>query len=281
MYLGSRSRGMSRFKASGSPLDADAAAWAAAVTANSGTYTAAHLAALNTAITSRKAAGLWTKKALWGPLCGSNLAAALVQWRNGAWEVATSVNFVNGDYTATTGLTGNGGGGAATKYLRSGLIASTLSTNDTHLAVYNRAGGAAAMATVGAWSNSSGTNALSILAPLSDGNFYSDQYNATTARVSAAVSASYGLMVGTRTAANAHAIYEQGALLATSAVSAGALPALEVYVFTLNENGAPKTAGWSAGPIASYSAGSGLSAAEVTSENTIEQAYQLAMGRNV
>jgi hypothetical protein len=258
--------------------DADAAAWAAAVTAAGGTYSAAGLAASSAFVVSAKAAGYWTKLnrinlfAGGGGTAAQNLTGTLVPLKVGGGSATeTNVNFVAGDYTEATGLTGNG----STKYLNTGLIANTsLTLNDTHLAVYNRSSTAAAGGlTMGVNSE------FSLQAPFSDGNAYSDQYNTVAGRVSGALAAPYGFVVGSRTAAASHTIYRNAVSVATNATSGGTLSLLATFVFACNSGGSPAL--FISQPLAGYSIGSGLSGADVTAYNTHMQAFQTALGRNV
>jgi hypothetical protein len=271
----------SAFAPSQGGTDADAAAWAAAVTAAGGTYSPTTLAAVSAFAVSAKASGYWTKINRINLFCGNQLAAALVPLKVGGGSATeTNVNFVAGDYTEATGLTGNG----STKYLNTGLVPSaSLTLNDTHLSVYNRgslvAGGGAH---IGATSSAT-VSTFYILAPLTDGSVYSDQYtnSAASGRVfSAALPAPFGFVVGSRTGSTAHAVYQNGTSLATSAsVSTGTLPTVPVYVCAQDSSGAPGN--WVSNPLAAYSIGSGLSAADVTAYNTHMQTFQQALLRNV
>ena len=273
-----RLRTISRLRAGGSgSADPDAAAWAAAVTANSGTYSGTTLAAVDTFTKAAKASGYWTKLNRINLFAGDQLAACLVPLKVGGGNATdTNVNFVAGDYSEATGLTGNG----STKRLRTGLIPSaSLTLNDTHLAVYNRAANATGgQIGIGA---DDGVNFLQTYSPLSTGTFYSDQYNSSGSggRVSGAVVAPYRLLVASRTAAAAHAIYKDGASVASSATSGGVLPAFELYVFAANSSGTANQ--FTAMPFGAYSIGAGLTAADVTAYNAHMQAFQQALGRQV
>lgn len=272
---------MNRLRAGGGGItvDTDATAWGAAVSAAGGTYTLATLVALSNFCTQAKASGYWTKINRINMFCGDQLAAALVPLKVGGGNATeTNVNFVSGDYTEATGLSGDG----TTKYLRTGLIPSvSLATNDTHLSIYNRAGVPASRGCIGAWTDATPTAALSLFAPLADGNMYSDQYNAVAGRLSAAVTAPYGHMLGTRTASNVHTIYENGSSSGSNATNAGSLPAIECYVFANNQAGSPLASTISNGPLAGYSIGSGLTGADALAFATHMEAFQDALGRGV
>lgn len=259
------------------PLDADAAAWAAAVTSAGGTYSAGTLAAVSAFCVSAKANSYWTKLTRINLLCGDQLTAALVPLKVGGGNATdTNNNFVSGDYTEATGLTSNG----TTKYLNTGLLANALTANSTHLAVYNRssslATGGANRGAIGAFD---GTNFFRTFAPETDHTAYDDQYNNGSGRVSAALSTPYGFIVGTRTASNAHALYRNGTSLASNATSAAALPSLAIYVCAFNSSGSATTGG--VHPLSAYSIGAGLSSTDVTNFNTDMQVFQTALSRNV
>jgi hypothetical protein len=261
----------------GPGFDADARAWAAAVTAAGGTYSTTTLAAISAFCVSAKANGYWSKLTRINLLCGNNLTAARVPLKaGGGASIDTNVSFVSGDYSESTGLTGNG----ATKHLRTGLTPNgTLTLNDTHLAVYNRAPNA-----TGGQIGIGVDDAVSFFqtySPLSTGSFFSDQYNSSGAagRISGAVTAPYRLLVASRTASNSHVIYQDGASVASSATSGGGLPNLPFYVFATNGNGVAGQ--FTAMPLAAYSIGAGLTAGEVASFSADMQTFQTALGRNV
>lgn len=257
----------------GGSLDADAAAWAAAVVANGGTYSAATLAAMSTFVKSAKASGYWTKLNRINLFCGDQLAACLVPLKVGGGSATdTNVNFVSGDYSETTGLTGNG----STKYLKTGLVPSaSLTLNDTHMAIYNRASSSSVSNQWGA------SGPMIFYAPHSAAVLISDQYNSTTGRVgpTSAIGTPYGFLVASRNGSGEHVIYRNGVSQASAATSGGALPTVEMYVFAINNIGSP--ASQNDGARGGYSIGSGLSAADVTAYTAHMEAFQDALGRGV
>ncbi len=258
-------RGIGRLRAGGSSVDTDAAAWAAAVVSNGGTYSASTLAAVSTFCASAKASGYWTRLNRINLFCGNQLAACLVPLKvGGGNSTDTNVNFVAGDYSEATGLTGNG----TTKYLRTGLVPSaSLTLNNTHLASYNRAN-----------SNLHQGTALTFDLLMQVGNIFSDQYDNATGRVTGAASA-VGFGLGSRTSSTSHTVYLNGSQIATNATSAGTLPTVETYVFGLNSAGSPSNI--TTGPCGGYSIGDGLSSADVTAYYTHIQTFQTALGRQV
>jgi hypothetical protein len=264
-------------------VDADAAAWAAAVTANGGTYSASTLAAVSTFAASAKASGYWTKLnrinlfAGGGGTAAQNFAGCLVPLKVGGGSATeTNVNFVAGDYTEATGLTGNG----STKYLNTGLVPSaSLTLNDTHMAFYDRGSSAVGLAVAMGVSN---VGIFRLWAPNSDSKVYSDAYDTVSGRVVTAgtIATPFGFIGASRISAVDHTIYRNGSSVATNATSGGSLPGVQaVYVFA--ENNAGVAANWSALIAGGYSIGSGLTAADVTAYNTHMQAFQTALSRNV
>lgn len=267
---------LSSLRRGGASLDSEALAWSSAATLNGGTYTGLDLNAMSAAIKDMRAANLWTKVVCMGPYGGADLASALVQYKQGAWAPAINVNFVGGDYTRATGLTGNG----STKHIDTGLVANTgLVLNDTTLLVYNRApsavGGGAAMGC------NDGANFFEILTPFTDGLAYSRSYNNTAASglLSAAVAAPYGLIGSSRTGAGSHVIYKGGVSVISDTNTGGALPARSIYVHARNSAGVANV--FTSHPFGSYFAMSGLTAGDMTNLATIQQTYQTTLGRNV
>jgi hypothetical protein len=261
-----------------SSLDADAVAWGTAVTAAGGTYSGTTLSALSTFIKSAKANSYWTKIVCFNPIAGNQLTAALIQYTSGSWASATNHNFVNGDYTEATGITGNG----STKYIDTGLVpATSLTLNSTHLAIYNRSSSASASGGVHIGADDA-ARSLRLFAPFTDGTCYLDMYDTANGRVSsAALASAYGFVIGSRTASNAEAIYRNGSSLATSSLAqTSGLPiGQSTYVFCRNFNGAASN--FVAHVLAAYSIGAGLSSTDATNFNTDMQAFQLALSRNV
>lgn len=259
---------------SGGSVLAETTDWQAAVIAIGGTISPATLAAVNARIVAAKAHGYWDKFLRYNGFAGDQLAAAQVPWKVGGGNaVDTLVNFVGGDYSPTTGLTGNAGN----KHLRTGVLANALTLNDTRLAVYNRTSGATGgNVHIGA---TDGANVLNLLAPYSDGTVYSDHYTVAAGRVSVAITGAAGCIAGTRTAANSHTIYRNGAEVATSATTGGALPALELFIFAQNQSGSPGLPSNHA--LASYAISAGFTAQQEADYAADEQAYQTLMGRQV
>jgi len=108
----------------------EAADWANRVRSNSGSVSGTTLAAVSKFCTSIASAGIRGRFYRLNLLCGTGLNACLVPLYRGPSlsgtqygnTTDTNVNFVSGDYSTTSGLTGDG----TTKYLRTGLASSSL-----------------------------------------------------------------------------------------------------------------------------------------------------------
>lgn len=126
----------------------EAAAWRAAVVANGGSVSGTTLSAVNKFCKAIDAAGIRDRFYRLNLFCGDQLAAALVPLYRGpvfggtTYGATADVNtgagvFVSGDYTLSTGLTGNG----SSKHLRTDIRLDQLPSGvetDIHLATYIR-----------------------------------------------------------------------------------------------------------------------------------------------
>jgi hypothetical protein len=278
-----------RPKTSGHP---EALAWRDAVVANSGTVSASTLAAVTTFCRSIDAAGIRDRFYRLNLFCGDGLSAVLVplyrgQSRTGAQygnTADTNVNFVSGDYTLASGLTGNG----SNKYLQTGvrldLLPAGVETNG-HLSAYVR--------TI--------PNNNAIISSYSYHNSITadrHQYELVpaTGRFGRETSAAGpgsptypGHLLVTRSSASSLFTYHNAVAgsEATTAI-APAATAAPVTVFCRNfTQGSPPNPGayvptlYFSGALGAYSIGQSLSAAQVSAFNVAMVAFQTALGRNV
>lgn len=256
-------------------IDADAVAWALAVQAAGGSYNAVTLAAMSNFCVSAKAAGIWTKLNRVNLLCGNQLAAALIPLKAGSGTATeTNVNFVGGDYTEATGLTGNG----TTKYLNTGLAQNVFTAASRHLMAYERV---RATGTADTSIGSDTTSNVNMWGLRTTAGVAADtQYSASvTSAGPTLVAAGVGMFVGNSESDTTADLYKNGAIAATLAVAAATPSAEALFVLGNNRSGA--VAGASNATLAGYSAGLGLTAAEVATYYTIMQAFQTALGRQV
>ena len=265
----------SRFAAAvGGSYDSEAQAYFDAIVSNGGTISTASKGYVNTFILAAKSHGYWSKIKHINLFAGDQLSAALVAIKPGVGtSVDTNHNFVGGDYTESGGLVGNG----STKYLDTGMLASSLSANDTHIAQYNKTNETSSTSAIGAAYLAD--SVFSCHFPYS-GTLYSDQYNSggSAGRVSTGC-VSAGLHIGTRTSSSAHVIYVAGSSVASSSTSGGTLStiAYNCFVFCRNDAGTPNY--FFNAAMIGYSFGSGLSSTDASNFSTDWAALQGALGR--
>jgi hypothetical protein len=257
-------------------LDAATAAYAANIDTAGGSISAASLTANDQLVKGLKADGLWNLLHEIYTFSG-DFTAALVKLKTvTAQSTLTNHNFVSGDFSKSSGLKGNG----TSKYLRSGYIPNTHGTlNSASLGVWNASTGAGGGGTMGVVTGSNSVR-QALLAPFSDGTLYSDCYDVTSGRLSAAVSSPYQLLSSSRTSSTSHKIYQNGNSLATNSTNGGSQPLHELYLFTLNVTGSPSSA-YTSHRLSFGFIGLGLTDVEMQSLYDRVLGFQQAMGRVV
>jgi hypothetical protein len=213
----------------------------------------------------------------WIPV-GNNLAAVSTKlWHPSTVQGrVTLVNFVEGDYTRSLGLTGDG----SSKYGRTGFIPSgNLAANSITIALYTKAETSAAQMDL--YAQSSSTSALGLITKWSDGKAYWDCNNTAAGAGRLSTSSTTllpGFKLGTRTTATNTRIHRNGNSVASGSTSGGTLPTHELYLHAGNNAGTPMN--FSSKTIGLYLIGTGWTAAQVTSINAIVQNIMRALGRN-
>jgi hypothetical protein len=220
-------------------------------------------------------------------ICGDSLSAALVPLFRGQSRTGTQLgnatdtnnNFVSGDYTQATGLQGNG----STKYLDTGVSASNLNRNSTHLGVYgtNLNDGGSSFASL-AGARDGGANNLIQLdgkRTLAANTYFSSAANAVS--VSGSPAASSGHVIGVSSSATDLSVYVAGSStgITTTDRTSGTLVAQPIYIFANNFNGSPSDR--SGMRCRAYSFGIGMTAAQVLAFYNALQTFQTSLGRNV
>ena len=224
--------------------------------------------------------------------CGNNLAACLVPlYRGGSLSGAqyggridTNVGFVEADYVEsgpTTGLKGN----AANKRLDTGVVQSDFPVGSKHMAAYETERDPNAYrCSIGSRRNAAPVNYF-YLETVSPGTTYAftvgNSFN-NGADNPAGYSSAGAFWVGVQTSSTTKRVYKNG--IATSASDSTVVASTRVnsfsqYVFALNESNA--AVDWSNVRLGAYSLGLSMSAAQIASYNTIMQAFQTSLGRNV
>ncbi len=226
--------------------------------------------AINNFVIGCKADSIWSLMLDIGPLCGNGLAAALVKLKklSSGWSY-TNHNFVSGDYSQSTGLTGG-----ATKYLSSGVTASSLTAGSTGLGIYDRSNVSSVNNQFGV---TAGSDTFTFYAPYPDNFLYSDMYNSATELASgSAISGATGFLFAVRSAGPLHKIYRNGSSVASTSTVGGALPGADISFFGVNSS--PTFLGHS---LAFLCITAGMDATQEGLFYTRIQALQTALGRQV
>lgn len=274
MFLGLSDLGLNSVRQS---VDSDAAAWAAAVSANSGTYSSSTLNAVSNFCKAAKSAGYWNKLNRINLFCGDQLAAALVPLKVGAGSATdVNTNFVSGDYTEATGLTGDG----STKSLDTGVPQNTFTAADRHLSVYERVRATATdNFSIGSESPANAQRwGIGIFTPVTSTRYAASSTTAGADQTGLVSGGTGGHFVGTGTDTQA-SIYLNGGNVVNAAVVAATPNATAQKVFALSVTGT--AARFSNATIAGYSIGTGLTSSDVSAFYTHMQEFQTALGRGV
>jgi len=265
----------------------EAAAWRSAVVANGGTVSASTLTAVSKFCGSIDAAGIRDRFVRLNLICGDSLSAALVPLFRGQSRTGTQLgnatdtnnNFVSGDYTQATGLQGNG----STKYLDTGVSASNLNRNSTHLGVYgtNLNDASAGFGSLAGARDAGANNLLQL-----DGkrSVAANAYFSSAANnvfVTGSPVASSGHVIGVSSSATDLSVYVAGSStgITTTDRTSGTLVAQPIYIFANNFNGSPSDR--SGMRCRAYSFGIGMTAAQVLAFYNAVQTFQTSLGRNV
>jgi hypothetical protein len=256
--------------------------YAARVTANGGTINQSSLDLLTTFVEGCKSDGIWyglLDQGLILPFLGSNLAAAITPLVAPINTQIVAVNFVEGDWTESTGLDPGSGG---TKYLKLGFNPSThlADQNSSHLCFYSRTD-VAATDVVDIGVRGSTTASSFELALKRNGNFQFSAYNfGGTGFVSIANTASLGWHLGARIANNNSRLYkESGQVAVNTGTNTSSPPSGESYLFGINNNGVFSKA---SSRICTYaSAGVGLNSTQQGFYKTRIVNLQTSLARNV
>lgn len=187
----------------------------------------------------------------------------------------TNNNFVAGDWSATTGLTGNG----TSKYIDTALVPVTsLTLNDTHLGIYIR-DSLSGVATNLMGADDTGT--FRMYAPFTDGNFYSDEYDGAAGRLGpvAGLTTPYAMTLATRVSAVLHSLYQRGVSKGSNTGSGGTLPTSKVFIFA--ESASNVAGSWSNHTLSLYTIGKGLTATDALNYYNRVQTLMTALGLSV
>lgn len=277
----------------------DAADWRTRVIANGGTVSGLTMKAVDTFCGAIQAAGIRDRFFRMNLFCGSFQGAFVPLFRGPSlggtqYGNATDTNlgspaFLVGDYNET-GASGGLLGDGSSKFLNTGLVASTMTLGNAHLSAYVRAGpsSGAFPAAVGAFQTVSGQTTRDLGLYNFQGSAATTSYfaddNSANGFVLSAVNNATGFLLGSAVSTSDRRFFRNGTqsgTTATGTVTATQLPANALFVFARNTALADVAGAFSGSRLGGYSIGVGMSGTDVAAFNTAMQAFQAALTRNV
>lgn len=263
----------------------DVTSWLNTLSLVGGSASSTTISALNTFCNSIDAAGLRNKFYRLNLFCGNNLTSCLVPlYVNTQWNlpvlgfsIDTNNNFVSADYNETGangGLIGNG----TNKLLLTGLKGTDLTAGNRHVSAYERVNATTDYSpSIGSVTDNTGQHAIGPWTAST--NYFYRSHN--TVGGNANTTKSVGFWLGSDSSATASTLYKNGSgVSSVSSQGAGGSSSNQYSVFgVVNSSNTISEA--SEVRLAGYSIGLSLNSSEVSSFNTIMQAFQTALGRNV
>lgn len=239
--------------------------------------TGSNATAINNLVIGLKTNNLWNKMDVVYPFIGGNATTNKFNLKDPQdTNAAFRIQF-NGTVTHNfSGSAGNGTNGWGRTYY---IPSSNLTLNSEHISVYcntNLTNTSSDGVDIGTYI--SNTQASTIA--LKTGNVYGSRMNADT--VSFANTDSRGFFVSTKNGDTTLRVYKNGTLQ-SSGTSAGTLPTINTALWNTviaTDTGAYSN-GWTRNTFAFVSFGDGLSDTDVSNLNTVVQAYQTELGRQV
>lgn len=214
------------------------------------------------------------------PLAGTGLLTAQVKlWYAGTADRLTLVNYVAGDYSRATGLTGSG----TSKYVNTNLnpAAQGMNANNVHLSCYSRTDlNSATSVEIGARGATAASESLILAVKLSSNTLF-DSYNTSSARVTAGITAipSLRLFLGNRIGTTDSRTHIDGAQTGAITTSGGTCPSANIFLHAFNNNGTPVN--FSARSLGDASVGLGFPTNLISVVNSDRHALMTAFGRAV
>jgi hypothetical protein len=257
----------------GTPVDPDAAAFFARVTAAGGTLTATEQTAVNTLVVTMKANGTWTPMKAIYPMVGASAAACAQNLKSSSF----TGTFSSGWTFASTGVTPNG----SSAFFNSNLSTNTLTNNSSHISFYSRTNNAGA--TTVEMGGGDGTSVyIQILAFRTLNNYNGDQYFAPINRIDSVIANSQGFFVDNRTNSTTHKAWKSNSLIGidnnASVIDITSINR-NIYISARNNNGTADL--FSTRQCAFSSIGDGLTDTQASNFYTAVQAFQTTLSRNV
>ena len=247
----------------GTPVDPDAAAFFARVTAAGGTLSVAEQTATNQLVLDMKSAGIWSAMRAVYPMVGASAAACAQNLKSSSF----TGTFTSGWTFASTGVTPNG----SSAYMNSGLNAnSDLSVGNFHYSYYSRTNNSTPGYEIGI---ADGVTHL-IFNYTGGGNGYISYNGYDTF----AVTNSRGFQVASLKSSTFKG-YKDNVTKVNKSVTANALPSLNFLVGCDNRPTGPIE--FSSKQCAFSSIGDGLTDTQASNFYTAVQAFQTTLSRQV
>jgi hypothetical protein len=245
------------------PIDPDAAAFFARVTAAGGTLSGTEQTAVNTLVVDMKANGTWTSMLAIYPMVGASAAACAQNLKSASF----TATFSSGWTFASSGISPNG----TSAFADTGLNQSTNLTNtNLHCSYYGTSGILAGGAgDIGVATS----NTFLLIRPSA---FFSNQCDSDFVPYGVA---NYGFYCGTRGDAITRFGYFNGSLVMTRPSVPNATSSLNYYFGALNNSGSASN--FSALKTAFATIGTNLTSTQNANLYTAVQAFQTTLGRQV
>lgn len=258
-------------KQSATCLDADANAFIAAA----GITDPTQMSAICTLVTDLKANSLWSPMIAIYPFVGGT--ASTHKWNlkdPRDLDAAFRLTF-SGTWThSSTGADPNGSNAYANTYA---VPSTNLTNNDFHISYYSRESSTGVKEIFGSFLN--GSNNIQFIINNSYTGEVSFEAYASATRATGDATNSIGYLVGSKTSSTSNTVYKNATSINTNTTSGGGVPNIALYLAAVNING---SAGLYTNTECAFTTiGAGITSGQVTTLNTIVEAFNDALGRGV
>jgi hypothetical protein len=251
----------------GTPIDPDAAAFFARVTAAGGTLTATEQTAVNTLVVQMKADGTWTPTIAIYPMVGASAAACAQNLKSSSF----TGSFTSGWTFASTGVTPNG----TSAYMDTTLTPNgNLSQNDAHASIYSRTNSLTGTQIDLGCGNSGGSNTDFYLSA-AYGVACISNINGSGFAGFASNTTSLGFFLSQRIAFQTTNIYQNNTLIKLNGTNSDPTSSSPIYL------GRNSSTEYSLRELAFVSVGASFDATQLTNYYTAVQAFQTTLSRQV
>jgi hypothetical protein len=257
----------------GTPVDPDAAAFFARVTAAGGTLSATEQTAVNTLVVQMKADGTWTPMKAIYPMVGASAAACAQNLKSSSF----TGTFSSGWTFASTGVTPNG----TSAFFNTTLTPSiSLAANNIHLSYYSRTNSAvSSSSTMG--SDGGGDYCRLIIRRPGDQGFNLIG-NTTKGLTICTVTDSRGLFIANAPNSTTRDLYKNSSALTPTTQSGLGTNGATIFPIYLGAyNGLGTALEFDNKQCAFSSIGDGLTGTQIANLYTAVQAFQTTLGRQV